>query len=115
MASLTVPISNLLVIPFFTLERSNDRWLLHDLNGEPFCFLGINRIDESNLLHPHNESKYSSRYPTRDVFVCNTVTWPESFYFNTLGWTREYIAGSWDQGGTPDWHTSSVDLLHSAR
>jgi hypothetical protein len=37
----------------------------------------------------------------------------KSFNINTLGWTQEYIAGSWDEGGALDWHTSSVDLLHS--
>ena len=60
-------------MPFFTLKRSNDRWFRHDLNGEPFYPLGINHVDESNLLHPH-ESTYSSRYPTRDVFVSKIVT-----------------------------------------
>src|SRR5437763_353695 len=103
------------MMPFFTLKRSNDRWLLSNLNGEPSCSLGINHVDESNLLHPHNESTYSSRHPTRDVFVSKTINRLESFYFNALGWTQEYIPGSWDQGGTPDWHTSSVDPLRLAR
>ena len=61
-------------MPFFTLKRINDRWLLRDLNGEPFYSLGINHVDGLNLLHPHNESTDSSRFPTRDVFVSKTVT-----------------------------------------
>jgi hypothetical protein len=65
-------------MPFLTLKRSNDHWLLHGPNDEPFFSLGINDVDESNLLHPHNESRPGV------VFVSKIVTWLQSFYLKTL-------------------------------
>lgn len=104
-------------MPFSTLDRSDwpaGRWLLRDPSSKLFYSVGINHVDESNLLHPYAESIHASHYPTHEAFISLARARLESYGFNTLGWTQEYFAGSCDQGGALDRHTSSVDLLHSS-
>ena len=79
-------------MPFFTLTQLPDgTWRLLDNHGQPFFSLGLNHIDESNLLHPHNIDIHDARYPTRLSFIEKSVARIQSFGFNTLGWTQEYV------------------------
>jgi hypothetical protein len=84
------PASSTRYMMLFTVQNRGHpggRCLLREPSGKPFYAIGINHVEESTLLHSHNESVHASRYPTRDGFISKTVSRLQLLAFNTLGWT----------------------------
>ena len=57
----------------------------------PFISIALNHLNESNLLHPHNHTIHSSRYPTRSSFIQPTVTNWKPLASILKVWTAEHV------------------------
>ncbi|KAK3172557.1 hypothetical protein OEA41_005880 [Lepraria neglecta] len=82
--------------PVHLTELLKKTFRLKEAGDHPFTTIGLNHIDESNLLHSHNISILDTKYPTRKDFLIKTIQRLQSFNFNTIGWTPEFVVeGSW--------------------
>lgn len=98
---------------YFRTERADDRWWLVDPAGGAFITIGLNHLDESNLKYPHNWDIWRQKYGSRDKWIQQGVVKDlQTWGFNTLGWTQDYISGDW--GTALDWFGDPIDLGHSS-
>lgn len=85
---------------------------LVDPDGNPFLSLGINHADETSLQYPHNLDVWKRKYGSREAWIRDGVLADfRGWAVNTIGWTREYVAGGW--GEALDWFGDPIDLYHS--
>ncbi|MCO5574782.1 hypothetical protein L7F22_028574 [Adiantum nelumboides] len=81
-------------------------------DGNPFLSLGLNHTDEAALKFPRAVDVWRERYGSRQRWIRDGVVADlRGWGFNTLGWTREYVAGGW--GEALDWFGDPIDLKHS--
>ena len=99
-------------MPFFRISTHGESgFTLLDPASKPFLSIGLNHIEESSLLYPHNKAIHSARYPTRHSFLQTATSRIQAFGFNTIGWTPEYVAGDTDDNlHSSGW--TDVELLH---
>ncbi len=98
---------------FFQVAKTvSGQWSFIHPDGHPFLSIGLNHADESNLKYEHNELIWQRKYGSRKAWIQNGVVCDlQAFGFNTVGWTQEFIGGSW--GAALDWHGKPIDLQHS--
>jgi hypothetical protein len=98
---------------FFRISQEDGNWVFLDPSGKPFLSIGLNHADESNLKYPYNTPIWEQKYGSRTGWIQNGVVKDlQTFGFNTIGWTQDYIGGDW--GEALDWSGDPIDLLHSA-
>ena len=94
------------------MRDDTGRWSFVDPTGQPFVSIGLNHADESNLKYEFNQSIWHRKYGSRSAWIQDGVVKDfKAFGFNTIGWTQEFVGGSWSSA--LDWHRDPIDLHHS--
>ncbi|MDR7188191.1 hypothetical protein J2Y46_001007 [Microbacterium sp. BE35] len=98
---------------YFTVDRTDrGAWVFRDPVGDPFVSLAVNHADDSDLRYPHNVEIFDRRYGSRRAWTQGVVRDLAHLNFNTIGWTVQYVSGSWGEGDV-DWFGAPFDLGNS--
>lgn len=96
---------------FFNLANDRDGWHFVDPDGQPFLSIGLNHIDDTNLMYPENVEVWERKYGSRRRWItAGVVADLRAWGFNTIGWTQEFVTG--DFGESPNW-ANRFDIGHS--
>lgn len=100
---------------YFRLEQTDDRWWMVDPLGNGFISVALNHAEDVNLKHDYNVGIWKNKYGgKRETWIKEgLIPDLEDWNFNTLGYTVDYVTGTWD---ALDWHGESaltVDLGHT--
>jgi hypothetical protein len=101
---------------YFRTERANDRWWLVDPDGNTFISVGLNHAEDVNLKHEHNIEIWKNKYgASRERWIKEGLVKDlKDWEFNTIGYTVDFVTGSWK---ALDWHSEdakNVDLGHTS-
>jgi len=94
---------------FFHTEKIDDRWWLIDPEGHAFVSIALNHIDETDLKYPRNLDVWRRKYGSRERWIEAVLNDLNSWGFNTLGWTQQWVTGR--SGHDLDWVTP-IDFGH---
>lgn len=75
----------------FTVKKKDNRWSLYTPQDKRFFTIGLNHIDETNLLYPDNIHIWEKKYGSHNNWIHGVREDMVKFNFNTVGWTQEVI------------------------
>jgi hypothetical protein len=101
---------------YFGLGEADGRSFFVDPDGNAFITVALNHAEDVNLKFGHNVDIWKGKYKgNRETWIKEGVVGDlADFNFNTIGYTVDYVTGTWR---ALDWHGESaqtVDLGHTS-
>lgn len=101
---------------FRVAQRPDGRWMFVTPEGNGFISVALNHAEDVNLKFDHNVDIWRDKYKAnREVWIREGVVKDmDDWNFNTVGYTVDYVTGTWR---ALDWFGESaktVDLGHTA-
>lgn len=101
---------------YFRVEQQNGRWFFVTPAGNGFISVALNHAEDVNLKFDYNLDIWKKKYgANREQWIKEGVVKDlEAYHFNTLGYTVDYVTGTWR---ALDWFGESaktVDLGHTS-